>query len=654
MCGIAGLVQLDDRPLDVDLLERMTTSLAHRGPDGEGYVFLRPGSAEKPVMIPGRLRDSVQHVSRDLGRARVGLGHRRLAIIDLSPLGQQPMAGEDGGLWITYNGEVYNAPELRRELSAVGRRFRSATDTEVVLESYRQWGTDCLRHFNGMFAFALWDARERRLFCARDRFGIKPFYYRHAGERFLFASEIKALLEDRNCARRPNERAVYEFLSRGRQNFSTETFFEGIYQLGPGQALSLCVDEAGRASGPQVEQWWHLDTTPGSMSQADAAQRLWELLEDSVRLQLRADVPIGSCLSGGLDSSSIVCLMSRLLPAGAAPVETFTLGHDDPRYDERVYSRAVVAQTGAKFHEVCPKPEQLLAEMAAIHWHQDEPVAGTSVLGQWAVMQAAAKTGVKVLLDGQGGDEVLLGYPGFYGSYLADLVKRGQWLGSAREWRAWRRVHGTVPPPTVAALVRGLVSESWAGRLRRGVTGEAAWMAPAFSKRMIGPDHPNERTPRAGASVADRHRRRTLTEDLPALLHYEDRNAMAMGIEARVPFLDHRLVDCLLRLPTDYHLGEGLTKRLLREAMRGVLPESVRRRTDKMGFVTPGNDWLSGPWRSAIHATLRSDRFRSRPYWRAEAAQALFDRFCEGRAAIGSTVWRWVSVEWWIERMCEG
>jgi asparagine synthase (glutamine-hydrolysing) len=533
----------------------------------------------------------------------------------------------------------------------MGHRFRSTTDTEVVLESYRRWGADCLHRFNGMFAFALWDGRDRTLFCARDRFGIKPFYYRFAEGRLLFASEIKALLEDGETPRRPNEPVVYEFLSRGRQDFSTDTFFEGIRQLGPGRVLRLRMDARDQPVEPRVDRWWDLDLAPTTLSKPEAVQRLRDLLEEAVRLQMRADVPVGSCLSGGLDSSSLVCLMGRQLPAGAAPVKTFTLSHDDPRYDERVYSRAVVGQTGAMAHEVRADADRLLAEMAAIHWHQDEPVAGTSVLGQWAVMRAAADSGVKVLLDGQGGDEVLLGYPGFWGSHLADLVRAGRWVSGAREWRAWRRGHGRVPPTAVAAVARGLLTDSLAGGARRAVTRERRWMAPDFMKRMIEARRPEP--VRDGLSILERHRKRTLTEDLPALLHYEDRNAMSVGIEARVPFLDHRLVESMVRLPTGFHVGEGVTKRLLRDAMRGVLPESVRRRSDKMGFVTPENDWLRGPWRSAIASMIESDRFRSRPYWRTDVARRLFAQLCDGRAVAGATIWRWVSLEQWLRRFCD-
>ena len=653
MCGITGIVQLNEQPLDVALLERMTTSLAHRGPDGEGYAFLHPGTGEKPIVLPGRLRESVRHVSRDLGRARIGLGHRRLAIIDLTPLGQQPMGSDDGLHWITYNGEVYNAPELRLELAAMGHQFRSGTDTEVVLESYRRWGADCVTRLNGMFAFALWDGRARQLLCTRDRFGIKPFYYRFDGGRFLFASEIKALLEDRHVPRRPNARAVYEFLSRGRQDVGGETFFEGIDQLGPGQALTVYVDGRGTTAEPQVVRWWQPDTAPRSISRAEAAHGLRELLQDSVRMQMRADVPIGSCLSGGLDSSSIVSLMSHARPTGAAPIKTFTLCHDNPRYDERAYSRAVARQAGAMSQEVFADPARLLEDMGAIHWHHDEPIAGTSVLGQWVVMRAASQAGIKVLLDGQGGDEVLLGYPGYWGSHLADLIRRGRWLSGAREWIAWRRVHGAVPPTAAAAVVRGLLPDRLANGLRRVVTGEAAWMSPTFTQQLVRSDGDGGQAAVPGRSVVERHRWRTLTEDLPVLLQYEDRNAMAVGVEARVPFLDYRLVEHLAQVPAEYHLGDGLTKRLLREAMQGLLPESVRQRVDKMGFVTPEAEWLCGPWRPAVSSMLRSDRFRSRPYWRSDATQVLFDRLCDGEATLAPTIWRWVSLEQWMERFCD-
>lgn len=652
MCGIAGIIQSDGRPLDTWLLEAMTASLVHRGPDAEGYVLLAPDDREKPLSVAGPLAESVG--SRH-DRFKVGLGHRRLAIIDRTPLGNQPMGTLDGRSWITYNGEVYNAPELRRELVALGAEFRSSTDTEVVLEAYRQWGRACLARFNGMFAFALWDGRERQLFCARDRFGIKPFYYREDGGRFLFASEIKALRCDPAYSARPNDRALYDYLTQARQDHCTETFYEGIRQLAPGESLTLRFGRPARDAKNLVverEQWYRLpdETRPADLE--EAASVLRDMLQDSVRLQLRADVPIGSCLSGGLDSSTIVCLMSRLLPRSCPPPRTFSACHADPRFDERPFIQAVVAATGAVNQEIFPDAVRLFDELPRVLRHQEEPFAGTSVLAQWCVMRAAGQAGVKVLLDGQGADELLLGYPGYLGSRLADLARSGRWVEGLREWQAWRRLHGPLPPTAQANFVRGLFPEGQVRWLRSRVTDESAWLdrdfaAEACRKADAATDLPHSR------SAVAAHSLRSITQGLPALLHYEDRNAMAFSVEARVPFLDHRLVEWLARLPPELKLHRGMTKVVLREAMDGILPKEVRRRTDKMGFVTPEDRWLRVTWRSHIEALLDSTSCKSRPYWRARVLKEWYRRFCDGRAAIGPTVWRWVNLELWLRECCD-
>ena len=641
----------------------MTQSLAHRGPDGEGYVLFAQSEREKPLPIFGPLGASVGTEGPGLHTHRAGLGHRRLAIIDLTPLGHQPMGSEDGRFWITYNGEVYNAPELRQVLQDLGHRFKSSTDTEVVLESYRRWGRACLDRFNGMFAFAVWDQRERTLFCVRDRFGIKPFYYRQDAGRFLFASEIKALLQDGTFQRRPNEGIILDYLSLGRLDHTTDTFFHNIQQLAPGECL--WVYQRGQQGRPSVhcERWWTLGEAPAAVSRDHAVVRTRQLIEDSVRLELRADVPVGSCLSGGLDSSTIVCLMSRLLadqaarepaPAGhGVRPQTFSACHEDPRFDERRFIQAVLDWTGAVNHAVFPNPAQLFESLPDVLWHQEEPFSGTSILAQWAVMRAASEAGIKVLLDGQGGDEVLLGYPGYMGSLLADYVRKGRWARAAIEWSAWRRVHGGLHPTLWAGLVRGILPERSVRWLRSRVLDDGAWLDRTFVRRNSSRDAAGgHRSSRAG-SVLDAHVVRALTQDLPALLHYEDRNSMAFSIEARVPFLDHRLVEWLLHLPPEWKIAEGITKRILREAMEGVLPEEVRRRTDKMGFVTPEDEWLKVIWRPQIEATLESDSLRSRPYWRAAVLQEWYGRYRDGRVSIGPTVWRWVNLEWWLRRFCD-
>jgi len=652
MCGIAGLIEAGDRPLDRRLLEAMATALAHRGPDGEGYVLLAPGGREKPFAVAGGLSRALGAREPATGAFRVGFGHRRLAIVDLTPLGRQPMGTDDGRFWITYNGEVYNAPELRRELTALGHRFRSMSDTEVVLAAYRQWGGGCLARFNGMFAFAIWDGEADCLFCARDRFGIKPFYYREDGSRWLFASEIKALLCDPALRRRPNDRALFDYLTQGRQDHTTETFFDGVRQLAPGECLTVRLRPDSTGLVVEHRHWYRLPEGAERLAPQDAAARLRDLLEDSVRVQLRADVPVGSCLSGGLDSSSIVCLMARVVPAGTPPPQTFSSCQEDERFDERRYIREVVARTGVRNHEVFPNAEELYQGLPQIMWHHDEPFAGTSMLAQWAVMRAAGHAGVKVLLDGQGSDEVLCGYPRFMGSRIADLIRAGRWGRAWREWAAWRQVHQAVHPTTMAAMVRGLLPTGLVRRLRARVTGETAWLNPAWL-RACSDAAESPLKPREGRSLLAAHQVQALTQDLPALLHAEDRNSMAFSVEARVPFLDHRLVEWLVRLPVEHKIRDGMTKAVLRDAMAGVLPDQVRLRRDKMGFVTPEDHWLRVSLRRQIQETLESESLRGRPYWRANVLQDWFTRYCEDAMTIGPTVWRWVNLEWWLRRFCD-
>ena len=652
MCGISGIVQTEDRRLNVQLLHAMTNVQAHRGPDGEGYVLLDPRGIEKPFALTS-LRDFLPPAQRFVKGYQVGLGHRRLAVVDLTPLGHQPMGTEDGRFWITYNGEVYNAPELRQELIALGHRFRSSSDTEVVLESFRRWGPGCLPWLNGMFAFAVWDSSERILFCVRDRFGIKPFYYRQDEGRFVFASEIKALLQDPEFRRRPHEVAIADYLTRGRHDHTTATFFQDIGQLAPGECLTVRVGARGGACTVSRSHWYRLPDGTMPYAENEAAGKLRDLLEDSVRLQMRADVSIGSCLSGGLDSSSIVCLMHRLKGPHSDPLHAFTLSSEHPQYDERPFSRAVVQQTASMAEEIIPDPAELFRRLPDILWQHDEPISGPSVLGQWTVMRAAGQAGIKVLLDGQGADELLLGYPGFVGSRLADLVQRGRWPTAVRELSAWRRVHGGLQPTAVAELVRGVLPGFLAEALRTGLSGQRKWLATAFVRACA------ERPPTRGNvssqrhSVLAGHMARSLTEDLPALLHYEDRNAMAFSVESRVPFLDHRLVEWLIRLPPELKIRDGMTKAVLRDAMVGVLPDAVRLRPDKMGFVTPDDVWLRTTWRREIEALCSSESFHSRPYWQPRPMRRLYEDYCEGRISIAQPVWRWICLETWLRRFCD-
>src|SRR2546427_815220 len=552
MCGIAGLYNTSGRPVDLHVLEAMTQVQAHRGPDGEGYALMTIGRQEKPFSVRGQLQDSLASGAHPYA---VGFGHRRLAIVDLTLGGHQPMATPDERCWVTYNGEIYNYLELRDELRAHGHRFRSGSDTEVLLAAYRQWGEDCVRRFNGMFAFALWDGDRRRLFCARDRLGEKPFYYHWNGEQFAFASEIKGLLAA-GVRPSPNHRAMYDYLEGGALDYGDATFFENVRQLPPAHCLIL--------DGQRLALARYWDVPPGgegpSRSPRETAAQFRDLLRDAVRLRLRSDVPIGTCLSGGLDSSSIVCVANELMFGDHPEVsrelvgerqKTFSACFDDPAYDERRFIRPVLDRTGAESYYAFPDPKEFAATLLQLIWQQDEPFGSTSVFAQWNVMRLASRTGVKVALDGQGADELLTG------------------------------------------------------------------------------------------------------NGLRALLHYEDRNSMAFGIEARLPFLDYRVVEFLSGVDPAYKIRLGWTKAVLRDAMEGILPDEVRWRVDKMGFVTPEHRWFRTSLREMAREILTDARTRARGYLNVDAALRAFDAHVAGRKNIGATIWRWLNLELWCRRFLD-
>ena len=410
MCGIAGIVDFG-REVDLRSAIAMAALLEHRGPDDAG-AFAEDG---------------------------VALAHRRLAIIDLSRDGRQPMADPSGRCRLVYNGEVYNYRELRSELAAIGHRFRTQTDTEVIIAAYLEWGPACVERFNGMWAFALWDRLTGELFCSRDRFGIKPFYYRREGHRLVFASELKAFRAD-SAPLTPNPPAVRAYLEHGLLDHTEETFFAGIMQLPPAHWMVFSKD------GLKLSRYWRLESQDAP---PDATNVVRELFLDAVRLQLRSDVPVGSALSGGIDSSAIVCAIDYLLrteSGSAASVgnrqRTFTAYFGDPGLDERPYARAVIDRTRAAAHWISFTDNDLTSDLATIVEAHDEPFRSPSMVAGWYVMRAARESGVKVLLNGQGADELLAGYRSAFAFLFADLLRAGQFRGLASEVAAYRQFTG--------------------------------------------------------------------------------------------------------------------------------------------------------------------------------------------------------------------
>lgn len=611
----------------------MTAAQAHRGPDGEGYVFLSYGRHPGPCALTGPLFDPATRTGPGYA---IGLGHRRLAILDLSAAGHQPMSSPDGRCWVTYNGEIYNYLELREELRSYGHVFRSQSDTEVLLAAYCEWGTACLQRFNGMFAFALWDVERRVLFCARDRMGEKPLYYIWDGTTFAFASELKALLQviERPT---PNQRVIYAYLDGARLEFSHETFLEQTHQLQPAHYLLV------RDGTLRQEQYWELPVVSpiaGPVS-TDVQEQFRHLFQDAIRLRLRSDVPVGSCLSGGLDSSAIVCAADRIL---ARKLKTFSACFEDDRYDERPFIRQVVEWTGAESHRTFPTAKELHACLERLVWQQDEPFGSTSIFAQWTVMRLAAESGVKVLLDGQGADELMAGYHGCFGAFYADLFRQGSWRQLWKEWWAYRGRHAGMPPQLVANFARGLGSPGLVQAMRGIYNGNLRWMDREFARTWYDDEPPDH----GCDSLLRGMQHRLLTRHgLRALLRHEDRNAMAFGVEARLPFLDVRLVEFLFRLESGWKLGDGWTKVILRESLQGVLPPTIQWRVDKMGFATPEDEWFRGDLATLARDVLSEGRSQDRGYLYIPGIHRELVAHISGQRSIGPTIWRWVNLELW-------
>ena len=614
MCGLCGVVAFD-RPPEVELARAMANVLAHRGPDGEGSFAAEPG---------------------------VAFGHRRLAIIDLSDAGIQPFASDDGQLQVLHNGEVYNYRELRQELEGHGHHFRTATDTEVVLRAYEEWGDRCVERFNGMWALALWDGRRERLFCSRDRFGVKPFYFRFVDGRFVFASELKAFRVDPATTLRPNLGAVRDYLEQGALDHRDATFFEGIRKLEP--AHSLVVDREGL----RTSRYWRLEPRDAP---SDPVADLRELFLDSVRLRLRSDVPIGTCLSGGIDSSAIACTVDHLLETeaeNARPIgdrqRTFTAYFEDEGFDERPFALEVVRRTDADPHWISFTDKDVAEFLPTIVTAQDEPFGSTSIVAQWFLMRAARDAGLKVMLDGQGGDEVLAGYPTFFSYRFADLLTSGRLGALGRELAAYRRLHGVSVPALAEALLRPLASERMKLHVRRRLKGTAGLAGPALAGT-----HAAE--VQQSSPFPDYLRQRMeliLTErGLPELLHYEDRNSMAHSLEARVPFLDYRLVELCYSLPPALLIERGVTKIALRRALGDLMPPLVRDRIDKLGFVTPEGRWLREGLGRLAADVFASKAFADRGFVDPKAAQRRLEAHRNGKLEAGFELWRVLNLELW-------
>lgn len=660
MCGIAALFSPIPRPLE-ELIRTMTTAVRHRGPDGEGMALFSEkeflstalGGPDTPEDVyESRLPYKPTRKDTPVIDAVAALGHRRLAIVDLSLTGHQPMCTIDRRVWISYNGEIYNHLELRDELQQLGHVFVSHSDTEVILQSYLAWGTQCLDRFNGMFAFVIFDRRAGgRVFAARDRFGIKPFYIWRSSEGLVaMASEIKQFSVLPGWSPRVNGQRVYDFLNWGVLDHTDETMFEGVSQLRGGECLDSSIADLHKVC--PIRRWYQLTPRHFSGEMKEAADQFVTLFTDAVRLRLRADVAVGSCLSGGLDSSSIVCIVNQLLrSAGVASQQnTFSACSTVKRFDEREYIETVVARTGVEAHYVYPSLDTLFDVLDAMTWHQDEPFGSTSIYAQWHVFKLAAESRVKVLLDGQGADELLAGYHLFFAPHFASLFLGGRWRMLTHEMVLGNRLHGLSALNVIQHLANAVFPELIRQPLRRLVGKQASAAKWLDSRRLEAEDRDPSLLFSAKTTSVNQMSFGMLTAtSVPMLLHWEDRDSMAHSVESRLPFLDFRVAEFLMGLPSELKLQDATTKRVLREGMRGILPETIRNRRDKMGFVTPEEQWIRRDSPAKFRTALRRAIDVSQGIIK-DSALEHFDAVTTGREPFNFTIWRVISFGAWMNR----
>lgn len=635
MCGIFAFLDLENDRVDQQIFESMSSSIKHRGPDDSGYVFFELGGGKRTV----ELKTSLMSGDFSHFKGLLVFGHRRLSIIDLSKAGHQPMCNETGEIWVIYNGEIYNYHELTEELKEKGHLFKSRTDTEVILHAYEEWGTECLNRFNGMWAFALWDRKRQRLFCSRDRFGIKPLYYFVNGQKLVIASEIKAILQDPIIERIPNLNRIYDYLEYGYLDHTAETFFKNIYQLRGSHYITVDIQGA-EIIRLDIQRYWDIkrrEINDGGPFHV----RFFELFEDSIQIHMRSDVPVGTCLSGGLDSSSIVLVAKRFLNSKSH--QTFSSCFEEKKYDEREFIDMVLKSGETESHFIFPKAEYLFDEIKDLIWHQDEPFESTSIYAQWNVFKLIKSNQVKVVLDGQGGDELLAGYHPYFGAYLAELLRTLSFYKFLKEYKKIQVSHHYSHGWLFQYLLRSLVSSQFFQRVRTLTNRKAKWLSHD------GYESKPSMFPKKFENLFFNSLFHSLIYlTLPRFLHYEDRNSMAHSIEARVPFLDYRLVEFVFSLPMEQLIKDGMTKRILRDAMRGLLPEKVRSRTDKMGYVTPEDIWFRKSLKKEIEDILQSKSFAERGFFDMDQIKKKFKEYCEGKIDLGSTVWRWLNLELWF------
>lgn len=611
MCGICGIINFKNETVQEAPVRKMMQIMKHRGPDDEG-IFLEEN---------------------------VGLGFVRLSIIDLSPAGHQPMSSHDERYVIVYNGEIYNYIELRNDLKSLGYSFKTNSDTEVLLASYIEWGEECLHRFNGMWAFVIYDRIQKRIFAARDRYGIKPFYYCMTNDFLAFASEIPPLLSLLKTKPKPDYQSIFDYLVFNRTDQTERTFFEEIKKLQHGHSIEFKVQGSRFKVQSSIKRWYNLKERVSQSVGFKDPEEYRQLLSSSIGLRLRSDVPVGVCLSGGLDSSSIVSIL--LKDYNKSDLNTFSAVYETGQAgDETEFIKEFSPFLKNMFY-ITPSAETLDVDLQNFVRAQAEPIPETGVYAQFRIMKLASEQ-VTVTLDGQGADEELAGYHYFFGFFFKDLLKQLRLRKLSSEMMYYLVRHKSIYG--LKTFIYFLLSERSKTRLR---VDEKGYLDPDFVRRFSG----------TNSIAGDLYNSGSLNDalinhfeyKLEHLLKWEDRNSMWFSLEARVPFLDYRLVEKSLATSGEMIIRKGWTKHILRESMRWTLPEKIRARKDKIGFGTPQADWFrTKGWDRKIVDIVLSNSFRERRLIDPDKALKIYKEHLFHKRDASKEIWKWVNLELWF------
>lgn len=626
MCGICGIAGPATGAVTESMLTTMSAQIAHRGPNDAGVsIFNSTNTA-------------------------VGLAHRRLSIVDLSSAGHQPMSNEDGTIWLVYNGEIYNHADLRVELIRLGHTYRSHTDSETIIHAYEEWGIDCVERFRGMFAFALWDSRRDELVLVRDRLGVKPLYYSRGPDGSLvFGSEIKAVLASGQRQAALNEGALSEYLVFGFVA-GGQTLFDDVVSLSPAHWLKWT------RQGVEIGRYWDVDFRPdATMTAQDASRRFRDLFEESIRLRLMSDVPLGVFLSGGLDSSAIAAITARMLDG---TLNTFSVGFEQQYYSELPYARVVAEHIGAHHHEVILTPDDFISALPRMIWHEDEPLWAAPSVALYHVARHASSTAT-VVLTGEGSDELFAGYDRYWVSLWNERLGKAHRHLPASARRLLRQAISAVPAAGMRRRLGhsvlafdsspdGLIFDNWFGIF-----------TPAMQRRIAGPvlhrvldkcdayvAHRALWAHTSSSNVVDQMLNYDLRASLVELLMKQDQMSMAASIESRVPFLDHKLVEFAATVPWQLKIRGGSGKQLLKTALHDCLPPEILHRK-KMGFPVPFDAWLRERFARHVRGLLTGRRAVERDWFNPSAVMALLDEHRSGKQTATRQIWNLLTLELW-------